>query len=162
MPNRLRALLCAALFVLSPAAYSVELQPRLEDFAFLTGYWSGNGFGGVSEEMWMPGANGSMFGIFKQSGDGGLEFTEYMEITRVAGEFVLRLKHFNPDFSGWEEKNDYVTFPLRSLQKNQAVFGGLTYTLTGNDRLRIELRLPQSGDQESTEVFELLRRSPWP
>jgi hypothetical protein len=75
------------------------------------------------------------------------------------GAFVLRLKHFNPDFTGWEEKSDYVTFPLRSVAPNQAVFSGLSYTLVDGDKLRIELQLRQSDGTVETEVFELTRRA---
>lgn len=135
-----------------------DSKPTIGDFAFLQGFWSGSGFGGVSEEMWMPPSDGSMFGIFKQSSAAGITFTEFMEITQVGGEFVLRLKHFNPDFTGWEAKDEYVTFRLQSVAPNQAVFGGLSYTLVDATHLRIELRLRESDGSVNTEVFEMQKR----
>lgn len=130
----------------------------IEDFAFLSGYWVGTGMGGDSEEVWMPPVDGRMLGIFKQSSDGELIFSEYMEIVAVENSFVLRLKHFNPDFSGWEEKDDYLTFPFREVEKDKAVFGGLSYELTAPNELRIELQMRGSDGSSSVEVFEFTRR----
>ena len=96
-----------------------ETSITIDDFSFLTGYWQGEGFGGDSEEMWMPPVDGKMFGIFKQSANGELIFTEFMEITQSEGDWLLRLKHFNPDFSGWEEKSDFITFPLQLSNLNK-------------------------------------------
>ena len=137
--------------------YADDKTPSIEDFAFLTGYWKGTGFGGESEEMWMPPVAGKMFGIFKQSSDSELIFTEFMEITEVDGEFKLRLKHFNPDFSGWEEKQDHVIFPWVSVSPNKAVFGALSYELVEPDKLKIELRLRESDGTRSTEVVNFTR-----
>lgn len=152
-----KRLLLLSFITIAPSALADEGQVSIEDFAFLTGFWQGEGFGGVSEEMWMPPADGRMFGLFKQSNDSELQFSEFIEITEESDGFVLRLKHFNPDFSGWEEKSDYVTFPLRSVSENKAVFGGLSYELVEQDRLRIELRMRQSDDTVTTEVFNLVR-----
>ena len=108
---------------------------------------------GRSEEMWMPPAGARMFGIFKQSDDSGLIFSEFMEITNVEGEFVLRLKHFNPDFSGWEEKTEHVTFRFESVVENKVVFGALSYERVSENKLRVELRLRESDGKFHTEVF---------
>lgn len=85
-------------------AHADTTDVTIEDFGFLAGFWQGEGFGGQSEEMWMPPSNGRMFGVFTQTNDNALVFSEYMEISQQEGGWVLRLKHFNPDFSGWEEK----------------------------------------------------------
>jgi hypothetical protein len=104
---------------------SLADETNIDDFAFLAGFWRDTGFGRQSEEVWMPPANGRMFGIFSQYNDSELVFTEFMEITQEDSEFLLRLKHFNPDFSGWEEKTDYVTFRLESVSDNMTAFSGL-------------------------------------
>ena len=156
-PRTLASLFIA--FLLIPTAFAQADKPSISDFAFLTGFWKGTGFGGVSEEMWMPSADGRMFGIFKQSADSELIFTEFIEISEVDGNFVLRLKHFNPDFSGWEEKDDHVTFSLVAVSGNKAVFGGLSYELITPDQLRVELKLRQSDGSLNTEVFSFTRGS---
>ena len=154
-PRTLASLFIAILLI--PNAFGQADKPSISDFAFLTGVWKGTGFGGVSEEMWRPPADGRMFGIFKQSADSELIFTEFIEISEVDGKFVLRLKHFNPDFSGWEEKDDHVTFSLVSVSGNKAVFGGLSYELITPDQLRVELKLRQSDGSLNTEVFSFTR-----
>lgn len=138
----MKKILATALLVLGflPIRAGAQ-QVLIDDFAFLTGFWTGTGLGGQVEEVWMPPQDGRMFGIFKLSNDAGLRFTEFMEITEVDGQFVLRLKHFNPDFSGWEAQDEHVTFRLESVAANEALFRGLTYRVTENDALEIEITL---------------------
>ena len=127
----------------------------IDDFAFLSGAWSGTGFGGISEEIWMPPSGGRMFGIFKQSTTEELTFTEFLEIVETEEGWILRLKHFNPDFTGWEEKDDYVTFRLQEVAENKAVFGGLSYEIVENGHLEIRLRLRQDDGSINTAIFDL-------
>ena len=157
--SNLKRLLLSTVFCFSLASQADDPEVSIDDFAFLTGFWVGDGFGGVSEEMWMPPSGDRMFGIFKQSNDGALQFTEFIEIVEESGGWILRLKHFNPDFSGWETKDDHVTFALRSVADNKAVFAGLSYELVEKDRLRIELRLRQDDGSVNTAVFNLNRQA---
>ena len=155
--RKILGVLACSLFL--PASYAAESEPTISDFEFLVGYWEGSGFGGQSEEMWMPPRDGRMFGIFKQSSDSQLQFSEFLEIAQEAGTFVVRLRHFNNDFTAWEEKAEYVTFPLVSVETNKAVFRGLSYELIAEDQLQIELVL-QSGDgSRRTEFFNLTRKA---
>ena len=152
-----RALSSALLFVLMILSHaSVADEVSINDFAFLAGFWQGEGFGGESEEMWMPPSNGRMFGIFTQTNDSELVFSEFMEISQQEEGWVLRLKHFNPDFSGWEEKTDYVNFKFRSVTDNKAVFGGLSYEVIG-DKLTVSLRMQQDDGSLTTEYFHFDR-----
>jgi hypothetical protein len=146
------------LLLLPQFTVAEESAISMEDFSFLEGYWESEGFDGLPEEMWMPATGGSMFGIFKQSNsDEELIFTELIEIVEVDDEFVLRLKHFNPDFSGWEEKNDYVTFGFESVAEIKAVFNGLSYELIATDQLQVKQRLRQSDGSVTTEEFNFYR-----
>lgn len=152
--NLLAILLMNAVPFLSAHAQD---EVSIDDFAFLTGTWTGSGMGGKSEEVWMPPSAGRMFGIFKQSSADGLIFSEFMEITKVDGEFILRLKHFDPDFTGWEEKDDYLTFMLGSVSENKASFGSLRYEVIGNTNLKIHLDMKQAAGNTVTEIFDLQR-----
>ncbi len=151
--------LCTALFTVLLVQVSAAQQPSvsIEDFGFLQGYWQGTGFGGQSEEVWMPPVDGRMFGVFKQSQDSELIFTEFMEIVETEEGFILRLKHFNPDFSGWEEKDDNVTFKLTSVSENNAVFGGLSYEVIESNKLQVKLRMRNDDGSTVTEVFDFTR-----
>ena len=153
--NRLSAFVFTLL--LSQAAVAEQYIVSIEDFDFLQGYWQGTGFGGQSEEVWMPPIDGRMFGIFKQSQDGELVFTELMEIVESDGSFILRLKHFNPDFSGWEEKDDNVTFNFTSVSNNKAVFGGLSYEIVGSNALQVKLNMREDDGSRVTETFNFKR-----
>ncbi len=59
-----RTLLLAVLLWVPVSLHAEDGDISIEDFSFLTGYWSGEGFGGDTEEMWMPAVDGKMFGIF--------------------------------------------------------------------------------------------------
>lgn len=144
---------------LSTSTHAAESEPGIADFEFLVGYWEGSGFGGQSEEVWMPPRDGRMFGIFKQSSDAELQFTEFIEISREDDAFILRLRHFNNDFTAWEDKQEYVTFPLVSVETNKAVFEGLSYELVAQDQLRITLVLHSADGSQRTEFFNLQRKS---
>jgi len=147
-----------ATLVLAPVMAQAQDEVTIEDFAFLAGYWKGTGLGGDAEEMWMPPVDGRMFGIFKLSGDGELSFSEFMEITEEDGQFVLRLKHFNGDFTGWEAQDDYVTFPLESVQANQALFRGLTYKVSNGTELEVTVRLNYSDGRTVVEPLHFTRQ----
>ena len=150
---------CALLFafLLSQFATAQQATVSITDFDFLQGYWQGTGFGGQSEEIWMPPVDGRMFGIFKQSQDAELVFTEFMEIVESEEGFILRLKHFNPDFSGWEEKDDSVVFKLTSVSENKAIFGGLSYEIVETNTLQVRLKMRSNDGSITTEVFDFSR-----
>lgn len=154
MKTRKRLYALALATLLSQLAVAQQQTISIDDFAFLNGYWQGTGFGGQSEEIWMPAKDGRMFGIFKQSQDSELIFTEFMEIVESGDGFILRLKHFNPDFSGWEEKNDFITFKLTSVSKNKAVFGGLSYEIIKPNALQVRLVMRNDDGNIATETFD--------
>jgi hypothetical protein len=43
------------------------------------------------------------------------------------GSLVLKLKHFNADFTAWEAKERFVTFQLVKLREKELFFDGLTF-----------------------------------
>jgi hypothetical protein len=99
----------------------------LEDVAWLVGDWVGTSFGDTFEEVWNPPSAGSMVGLFKLIGDEGVEFYELMTLTVDAGTLSLKVKHFNADFTAWEEKGDFVEFRLVKLEPNAVHFSGLSF-----------------------------------
>jgi hypothetical protein len=145
--------------LLSAHSFSADTKVTINDFDFLVGYWEGTGFGGQSEEMWMPPRDGRMFGIFKQSSNSELQFSEFLEITSDGDSFVLRLRHFNSDFTAWEDKEEFVSFPFVSVADKKAVFEGLTYEITDNDELLVSLVLYSSDGSQRTEQFRFKRMS---
>ena len=107
----------------------------------------------------MPPVDGRMFGIFKLSSEGALSFTEFMEIVEQDGQFVLRLKHFNPDFSGWEVQDEHVTFTLESVTHNQALFRGLSYKVSNAGELEVTVTLNYSDGRTVVEPLHFQRQA---
>ncbi len=139
----------------------VEMPPvaSIDDFGFLAGVWRGTGMGGEVEETWTEPLAGSMVGTFKLVQGGEASFYELMVIAERGHTVDLRLKHFNADMTGWEEKDSFLTFSLVGVAENEARFGGLTYRLTDDDRLEVYLAMRRGG--ESHEVaFTFERQSP--
>jgi hypothetical protein len=68
-------------------------------------------------------------------------FYEFLMFVEEKGTVVLKLKHFNPDFSGWEEKGATVDFPLVKVEDRAVHFNGLSFVRETDDDLRIYLRL---------------------
>ncbi|WP_422359518.1 DUF6265 family protein [Reichenbachiella sp.] len=155
----MKKLLIPFLFVFCFHANAQTNKPTMNDLNFLRGYWVGDGFGGVSEEVWMPASLGRMNGIYKHMKDDKTTFMEFMDISIVQDTIRLRLKHYNPDMTGWEEKDKYVTFTLESIEPNKAIFKGLTYELVDPNYLKVSLKLKQKDGSVNTEVFNFRRKT---
>ena len=163
-----RSLLIAALALTLPvgAAAQVPLSentmraeegaPRpaatIADVGWLAGYWRGPGLGGDCEEIWSLPAGDRMQGIFTLSREGALSFSEAMTLVEEEGSLVLKVKHFTPEFVGWEEKEDYVSFPLVKLAENAAWFRGLTFRRRDADGLSIFIVLTSKGERTEHEL----------
>ena len=79
----------------------------IEDAAWLVGSWTGTAFGQRFEEVWNPASAGTMVGFFKLIGDDGVAFYELLLLSVEEGSLSLKVKHFNADFTAWEEKADF-------------------------------------------------------
>lgn len=76
-----------------------------------------------------------MVGTFLQQGeDGEIQFTEHLYLMEEEGTLVLRLKHFNPDLTGWEEKDDMLSFRLVAIEPCAAYFHALTLRCADADK----------------------------
>ncbi len=100
----------------------------LEQMDWLVGQWSGEGIGGApAMESWLPPTGPTMVGTFvQQTAEGEIQFTEHLYLMEEDGTLVLRLKHFNADLTGWEEKDGMLTFRLVAIEQCAAYFHALT------------------------------------
>jgi hypothetical protein len=130
----------------------------IADMAWLAGTWEGEGLGGTVDEIWTAPAGGAMAGFFRLVRDGKPVFYELLTILEHEGSLEMRLKHANPDMTGWEEKNNFVTFKLVKLDETGAYFGGFTLKRVGPDTLEgyLALRDRASGAQRE-EKFTFRR-----
>lgn len=107
----------------------------IADAAWLAGSWSGTAFGARFEEVWNAPSAGSMVGLFKLFDDDGVKFYEILLLTVDDGTLSLKVKHFNADFTAWEEKPDYVNFKLVKTEADALHFGGLSFYRRGADAM---------------------------
>jgi hypothetical protein len=107
----------------------------LDDAAFLVGRWEGTAFGERMEESWSAPTGGSMVGTFKLFDGDEPAMYEIMLLTVEDGTLSLKVKHFNPDFTAWEDKADYVNFRLVAKADGELHFGGLSFYRRSDDRL---------------------------
>ena len=111
-------------------------QASLDEAAWLAGSWTGTAFGKQFEAVWNPPSQGSMVGLFKLFDDQGIAFYELLLLTvDEAGSLSLKVKHFNPDFIAWEEKDDYVNFRLAKVAEDELHFSGMSFYRRSNDHI---------------------------
>ena len=150
----------------APASNTMRLEdgaPRpaakIGDMAWLTGTWAGNGLGGTFDEVWSAPAGSSMMGHFRLVRDGKPMFYELLTILEHEGSLEMRLRHANPDMTGWEEKNDFVTFKLVKLDATGAYFSGFTLKRIDADTLEGYLSLRDRASGAVREAKFTFRRA---
>lgn len=131
-------------------------KATIADVAWATGVWAGEGLGGQVDEVWSAPAGGSMLGYFRLVQKGAPVFYELITILEVDGSLEMRLKHVNPDMTGWEEKADFVTFKLVKTDETGAYFSGFTMKRDGPDAWTGYLAMRQNG-QVREETFRFRR-----
>ncbi|HEX6737872.1 MAG TPA: DUF6265 family protein [Vicinamibacteria bacterium] len=171
MPRkRLLAGLCAALLAL-PAAAKEKLTERtfklaagekspparIDDISWLAGRWTGEALGGVSEEIWSAPRGGAMMGMYRLVREGKPVFYELCTIVEENGSLLLRLKHFNADLTGWEEKARTVDFPLVAIEGGAFHFEGMSLHPQGQDKLTVYLAIGSKDGKVREETFAYTR-----
>ena len=128
----------------------------LDDAAFLVGRWEGTAFGERMEESWSAPTGGSMVGTFKLFDGDKPAMYEIMLLTVEDGTLSLKVKHFNPDFTAWEDKEDYVNFRLVAKSDGELHFGGLSFYRRSEDQLDGYIVM-QNGDDVSEQHMTYTR-----
>jgi hypothetical protein len=134
-------------------------EATLDDAQWLVGSWAGTAFGKRFEEVWNPPSAGSMVGMFKLFDDDGVAMYELMVVTVESGTLSLKIRHFNPDFTAWEDKTEDVT--LRLVKKEDAAlhFGIISFYRRGDDRIDAYV-LFRDGDEVFEQPIAYERRGP--
>lgn len=135
----------------------------LKALAFLSGRWVSEKGAEVQEENWLPVSGDSMIGSFRVVQGGKAVFYEFWAVEVDEGRSVLKLKHFNANLAGWEEKDASTRMPLVSSAEDDVVFAetdgsvSLHYHRKG-DLLTCTVHHVRNG-QGSDETFALTRVS---
>ena len=156
----LAALLLAAHAALAQAPASPPAPPpaKIESMAWLAGYWVGEGLGGTMEDIWMPPRDGVMLGAFRLTKPDGKGFYELFWIEEWEGSLRFVVKHFHPDWVGWEEKDQALRMPLRRIGTSEFSFGGVGFRREGDDGLAVDLTMRMKDGSTRTEVLRFKRR----
>lgn len=125
----------------------------LGGMAWLAGSWTGDALGGQVEEIWSPPQAGAMMGMFRLLREGKTVFYELMTLVEENGSLVLRVKHFNPDLTGWEDKGASVDFALVAVDGDRFFFDGLTFERRGADAVAIYVVISAKDGTVREEAF---------
>jgi hypothetical protein len=109
----------------------------------------------TADLSWLVGA---MVGFFRLVREGKPVFYEILTIIEIEGSLEMRLKHVNPDMTGWEEKSDFVTFKLAKHDASGAYFDGLTFKRVNPDLMEGYLALRNRSDGTVREEKFVYRR----
>jgi hypothetical protein len=133
---------------------------KIASMAWLKGYWTGEGYGGQVETLMGPPKAGVMLGYFRHfRPDGKPGFYEMCAIEEHEGSLRFVIKHFHPNWVGWEEKDYAMQARLTRLAKDEAVFGNMTIRRTGKDTAEMELLVAGKEGGSRKEVLRLKRQA---
>lgn len=140
----------------APAAKS-----ELSDLTWLAGTWEGTGIdGGAATEVYTAPAGGQIVGHFRQlRPDGSVMFYELMTIAQVGNTLHYRLKHFDVDLTGWEEKTEVRSFPLIATGRDTWFFDGLTIRREGASGMVATVRVGNADGTNQELAFRYRRVS---
>ena len=160
----LLALLLAAAETRTLPAGAASPPATIAQIGWLSGTWAGPGVGGRrAVESYTPAHGGQISGHFEQAdGKGGILFYELMQIVPAGGSLTYRLKHFNADLTGWEEKPGAtaVTFPLVAIEKDAVHFDGMSFYRKSADTLRVVVRVKEKDGSTHELGFDYRRVAP--
>ncbi len=124
-------------------------------YAWMEGSWVGDGFGGTSEEVWSgPSKDGTLMGSYRHfNADGSLNFYEFLQLDSSG----LVLKHFDKDFVGWEEKDEFLFFKMIECTENKVILKGLIFERISETEMKILLKMTTK-EGPKTEVFSMKRK----
>lgn len=156
----IRSVLAMLAALALPTAAWAGPAAKLSDLAWMAGSWDGPGIAGApSTESWSPAGGGQMPGHFRQlNPDGSVMFYELLALAEKDGSLVLRLKHFNADLTGWEEKATVREFPLSAVSRDRWEFSGIAYQREGRNRMTVTVLIRNADKSQETLTFRLRRR----
>jgi hypothetical protein len=143
---------------LALAAGAAPPKATLKDMQWLAGHWTGEAMGAVAEEFWSEPAGGAMMGMFRLVRGEKVIFYEILTVVEVKGSLAIRLKHFNADLTGWEEKAEVREFPFVTIRDGIIHFEGMAFKPEG-DKVTVWLAIGQKDGSVREEVFVYRRVS---
>jgi hypothetical protein len=141
------------------AAKPPEPAARIADAAWLQGYWEGEGLGGRVEDVWLPPKAGVLLGAFRLvKADGKPGFYELFAIEEVDDTLQFVVKHFNPDWVGWEDKDKALRIRLSRIAPGEMAFGRIVFERKGADGLVVKLAIREKSGEVRHETLTYRRK----
>ncbi len=123
---------------------------NIDSLAWLEGSWRGPGLGGDAIEVYSAPEAGQITGHFTQTQEGKVAFYELIQIVPVGKSLAYRLRHFNADLTGWEDKTRKPeSFALVAIEKDAIHFDGLTMRRLGPNRIDVWVRIDGKAPHEA-------------
>ena len=156
-----RAIIACVALAAGVAAAQPASPPaaRVDQVAWLAGYWEGEGMGGTIEDIWMPPRDGVILGAFRLVQPGGKGFYELFAIEEFEGSLRFVVKHFHRNWVGWEEKDAALRMPLQSISEAEASFGGVVFKRDGADGLVVDLTMRSRDGSTRTQALRFRKRA---
>ncbi len=126
-------------------------KATLDAVSWVSGHWRGEAFGGIIEEIWSPPLGNSMMFSFKLVVKDKVIFYELGGITEKDGTLLLQLKHFAPDFKGWEEKEESEVFELVKIEGNRVYFDNFTFEKINEKEINLYVVVENKGTPEEVK-----------
>lgn len=152
----MRKVLAVLVLLAVPLAAAEPPKATLADMHWLVGHWTGTALGGFVEEIWSEPRGGAMMGMFRLVKGDTPVFYELLHVVEVDGSLAIRLKHFNRDLTGWEEKAQVREFRLVAIRDGAYHFEGMIFYPTA-DTLKVVLSIGQKDGSVREETFTYRR-----
>jgi hypothetical protein len=94
----------------------------VSDLERLTGHWRGTTKDGIVEEYWLPEVDGNKACVFRWMRGGDIYIYEIAAMVERGGDLHMLLRHFDRDFTAWEEKDKPRDLVITKLTPTKIVF----------------------------------------
>lgn len=119
----------------------------MQSLAWLANTWVGTLGTDTIEEHWTSAQANTMMGMFRRFDAEAVKFYEFLAIELEADIPYLRMVHFSPGLTSWEEKGSPTEFRLAQLEGTKAIWEPtnpdedkwIVYELTPQQQLQVIL-----------------------
>jgi hypothetical protein len=137
---------------------------KLAALSWLAGDWRTKFGDDDLEEHWSAPFGDSMMGVFRWVKGGKVWMFELLSIVGDGDDIVFRLKHFDNQMVGWEEKDKSLSWKLSKSSAEELVFekpdqkqaSRLVYRRSGDNELHVRLEGEHDG-KPSVKEFKFTR-----
>ena len=150
----MKNVLIALVLALTSAPSWAEETSEFEKIAFFEGHWRG-GEDFTFEEIWSAPEGGVMTAMARGVSEGSLRVLEYVVVSAEAEGLVMRFKHYNADFTTWEDDGP-VTLVLTEAKENDVTFTAdppsetvksIRYWMPAENALQVDVVLVNNGEE---------------